>query len=447
MQCITERTDMETIGRLISRFFSEDIESVARETKLVQRRSQLTGTVFLQVLVFGFLRHPQGTLRQLVRLCAELGVWLTPQALDGRINTYSVEFLKALFERGFAVFRNQCPLPMTKLQHFTHINLVDSSTVTLPDTLEEEYPGCGGGGPRASMKIQLVFDFLRGNLQQLEFQTGRSTDQAYREYLQVVEAGSLTLVDLGYFCLASFKTIASRGAYFLTRYFYPTKVLTPEGKPVDLLQLFREPNATQIDIPILLGAQMKLPGRLIAERVPQEVADERRRKLREKVRRGKRTPYSKTSLALQGWTVWVTNAPQEQLSSTQIRCLYRVRWQIELIFKLWKSYCGLPIAHQQRRERILTEVYAKMLGILMCNYLVAPLRVPDAAWQDRELSAVHARKILGEFALRILHNLQDLQALIKHLELYHKLLSKYGCMEKRKKRPNVMQRLAAAGLA
>lgn len=61
---------------------------------------------------------------------------------------------------------------------------------------------------------QLVFDFLHGNLKQVEIETGLDSDQGYREYLKVVESGSLTLVDLGYFCLDAFRAIADKSAYF-----------------------------------------------------------------------------------------------------------------------------------------------------------------------------------------------------------------------------------------
>ena len=83
-------------------------------------------------------------------------------------------------------------------------------------------------------EIQLVFDFLHGNLKQVEMQTGLDADQGYREYLKVVEGGSLTIVDLGYFCLDAFWAIADKSAYFLSRYFYPTALFDKLGKRLDL---------------------------------------------------------------------------------------------------------------------------------------------------------------------------------------------------------------------
>ena len=444
MQSSTSCPDVETVAQLIGRFFTEDIEALARESGVVQRRSRLDGSTLLQVLVFGFLKHPQLTLKQLAQLCYARGVELTAQGLHSRINAYSVTFLRAMFERGFRVFRSALPLPLPLLQRFTQINIVDSSVVALPEGLQAEYRGCGGSGPKASLKLQLVFDFLRGNVEQLVVQAGRAVDQVYRDYLAVVTPRSLTLADLGYFCLEAFAAIAARGGYFLTRYSYPTAVFTPPGESLALLPMLAHTPATTLTMPILLGAETQLPSRLIALRVPQEVGDVRRRKLLDKVRRGKRKSYSHDYLAFQDWSVWITNVPADLLSAEQARCLYRVRWQIELLFKLWKSSGGLCNPRCVRRDRVLTELYAKMLGLLLCHFLVAPLRVPDDQWADREISAVHARQLLADCAIHLLPSLSDLPTLTQLVAHFQALLLRFGCKEKRKHRPNICQCLVDA---
>ena len=125
---------------------------------------------------------------------------------------------------------------MEVLRQFTAINLLDSSVKALPDNMVEASPGCGGDGAQASLKVQLVFEFLYGNLKQIVLQAGREPDQAYRDYLEVVGAGSLTIVDLGYFSVAAFTAIADQTAYFLSRYLFGTKLFTPTGEPVDVLR-------------------------------------------------------------------------------------------------------------------------------------------------------------------------------------------------------------------
>lgn len=76
-----------------------------------------------------------------------------------------------------------------------------------------------------------------------------------------------------------------------------------------MLELLRSTPALEIEQPVLIGAELQLPGRLIAVRVAPAVADARRRKLKEKVRRGKRKAYTAEYLALQDRTLWITNVP------------------------------------------------------------------------------------------------------------------------------------------
>ena len=93
----------------------------------------------------------------------------------------------------------------------------------------------------------------------------------------------------------------------------------------------------QVDLPVTHGETNRLPVRLLAVRVPQEVADQRRRKLREEAR-DKGRQVSARRLALAAWVILITNAPPELVSLEAALVLGRVRWQIELLFKLWKSH-------------------------------------------------------------------------------------------------------------
>lgn len=434
------KLNLQSIGERIKAFFGDTVNEVARQTKFVQRKSDLDGLKFLQALVFGSIEKPEVSLNHLAQVCLDLGVKITPQGVDDRINTYSVAFLKEMFSQAMDTFKNDQPLPVAGLQQFTALNIVDSSVQALPDNMAEEYAGCGGDGPQASLKVQLLFEFLYGNLKQVTLQPGRDPDQAYRDYLQVVEAGSLTLVDLGYFSLAAFGEISDRDAYFLSRYLFGTAVFTPDGERMDLLMTLQSATASEMDMQVLLGADQHLPDRLVAVRVPQEVADRRRQKAKDKAKRKGRTP-SQEYLALLDWTLFVTNVPTEMLSAKQVATLYRVRWQVELVFKLWKSYCGLDRIAGWRRERVLTELYAKMIGIVLTHFLVAPLRMPEGAGANREISPVQVRQILRRFARQLNQTLARSQNLVNVLEEMVLHIRRFGFKQKRAKHPNVCHTL------
>lgn len=282
---------------------------------------------------------------------------------------------------------------------------------------------------------------------QITLQAGRAADQAYRDYLAVVEQGSLTIADLGYFCLDALRTIAEKNAYFLVRYLYPTALLTSLGERIDLPALLRKETTDTIDQPVLLGSQPRhrIACRLIALRMPQAVAEERRRKaIAHAAKRGRGETLSQDYLYLLGWTLFLTNASPSMLSVAQVACLYRVRWQIELIFKLWKSYCGLKAIGRWRKDRTLTELYAKMIGIVLIHFIIAPLRIPDDVWSGREISAIQVRKLLARFAVRFNLCLFDAVAFVDLLRQLFDQIEQFGLKQKRRKKPNVCQLLASA---
>jgi hypothetical protein len=155
---------LDTIGAALQKFFNKEVETIARATQFVQRFSPLSGFIFLQASVFGFMDDPVANLDDLAGYCADVGVDISAQGFDQRINARAVAFLKEMLSQAVAHFKHTLPLPLPLLQQFSAVNLVDSTSLSLPDTMVSEYPGCGGDGPQASLKVQLNFEFLYGNL-------------------------------------------------------------------------------------------------------------------------------------------------------------------------------------------------------------------------------------------------------------------------------------------
>jgi hypothetical protein len=294
--------------------------------------------------------------------------------------------------------------------------------------------------------MQLKFEFLHGNLNQIVLQAGREPDQNFAAYLEEVQAGSLNINDLGYFVLANLKTIdKGQEAYYISRYLFGTSLLTPDEETINLGAMLKKASRRPFEMEVLLGAKEKLPCRLICIPLPQEVADRRRQKAKERARRqGK--PLSKEYLALLDWLIFVTNVPWEMLSIEQVALLYRVRWQIELVFKLWKSYGGLGHIQGLRRERVLFELYAKMIGIVLTQFLLAPLRMPQGAWANREISSFKVRDIFQRFALELMRTLRKLDDLGAVLIKIFKRIERFGFKQKRQKQPNVCHALALASV-
>lgn len=74
-------------------------------------------------------------------------------------------------------------------------------------------------------------------------------------------------------------------------------------------------------------------------------------------------------LAWLEWSIFITNVPQEWLTLTQVALIYRLRWQIELLFKLWKSECQIDRIAGHLRARVLCEIYAKLIAAVIFQYI------------------------------------------------------------------------------
>lgn len=447
MKSIINPGRIEELGKKMSSFF-EGAEAIARQTKFVQRESGFSGKVFLKTLVFGFLKKQTASLKNLAQQSQRLGVKITPQGIDDRINQNSVAFVKAMFLEAFEQFRNKLvALPVDILQQFTAIYLLDSTFKQLPAGMSDLYPGSGGKASSASLKVQLVFEFLYGNLVQLSVEAGRAADQAYLKHLEIIQAGSIIIADLGYFRLASLHTVAEKQAYFLTRYHYPTSLFHPDGVKLDLLLWLRGVKQSVVEIPVVVGASPKsqVACRLTATAVPAGVAEERRRKANRNAATHGKT-LSADYLDFLGWSLYLTNTPDTMLSSAQVIQFYRIRWQIELVFKFWKSYCGLEATPATRSERILTEFYAKLLMAVLVNFIIAPIRCPDEALPNREISLFQLRNILATFAQQIACALPSPDTLRTTLDELFLDIQNFGFKQLRRKNPNICAMLASMSL-
>jgi hypothetical protein len=276
--------------------------------------------------------------------------------------------------------------------------VLDSSTITLPDELKEEYRGCGGtyGRGQAALKLQTEWDLRSGAITHIEIEPGRSPDSATgRQHIPRVK-GALRITDLGYFNVPVFADMTKEGEFFLSRWQFGTAVLLPSGEAVELRSWLSQQAGPMIDQPILLGQEQRLPCRLIAWRVPKEWADRRRQKLR----REHQSKYGKEPsvgrLAWCDWNVLVTNVPVEMMTPKEAVILYRARWQVELLFKRWKSQDRVALLRGSTVVRQMVGLWSRLLAALLQHWLVIA-----SAWGDPTKSLCKVCEAIRKFAGRI----------------------------------------------
>jgi hypothetical protein len=230
---------------------------------------------------------------------------------------------------------------------------------------------------------------------------------------------------------------AAAGAFFLTRLKHGTLLFNAAGEPLNVLRWLKGPGEAVRDIPVQLGARQRLACRLITVRVPPEVAAERRRKLR-RAAKVKGQAVSAERLALAGWTLVLTNAPVDKLNAAEAVVVAAVRWQMELLFKLWKSQGQLGVSRSRQPWRQLCEIYAKLLGQLIQHWLLLL-----GCWDRPDRSLVRAAHTVQQFALSLALALGRPAAIDELLHTIQRCLSAVGRLNKRREKPSTFQRLAA----
>jgi len=375
--------DLSAVTHHLATLFTSTADAAARQTDFVRRQSKLDGSAMARTLVFGWLHNPQATLEELAQMATDLGVPISPQGLEQRFSPRAAAFFERLL--GEAVLRVMSANPVTVplLQRFAGgVCLLDSTSLTLPAALARLWrgsgltPGQAGAGIKAQVQLNLVDGTLTGPL----LQPGCQSDLEGVRLLPPLPAGALHLTDLGYFSLDRLQELHGHGVLFLTRVSVNTRFRDTAGRVWTAAAFLGQQTGATIEVPIQLGLEQRLPCRLLALRAPPEVVAQRRERLRKHLRRRGRLHRDRWALA--EWTYYVSNVPAEQLSAPEAWVLARCRWQIELLFKLWKSEGRVDESRSAKPWRVVCEVFAKLLGMVVQHWL---LLVGCWSYPDRSL--------------------------------------------------------------
>ena len=433
---------MEIVGKVaatIQNVLGPEAEELGRATGVIQRRRKFTAVSLLRMLVLTLLRKPDAKATDFQSTAAQLGLDVTSTAVENRFTPQLVGFLRAVLERTVLRVLAASPQTVDLLNKFTSVRIGDSSTIALPDELADQFPGCGGILRGAGRDEDPPAVGLPHRLDPPTANHPRRTSDATNPIAQeVAPAGSLSLFDLGYFCLDRFQNLTRAGAFWISRLQHGTSVFDAQGQPLALLQYLRQQTGSgPIDVSVLLGVSHRLPCRLIALRVPQEVADRRRQKAYVKAQKHGRVP-SREYLEWQDWTIFVTNCEPELLTWEAVVVLYRARWQIELMFKLWKSHNRLA-THRAgaAAEEQLAVVYVKLIAVLVQHWILL-----TATWCECRRSLMKAAAIIADWVTLLIDALDDLDRLIAILSRMKDVLLKAGArVQNRNIHPSLSQLL------
>jgi hypothetical protein len=415
---------------------------IERTSGFIQRKVKLDGSRFAQGLVYGWMANEAATLEELADTTTEAGAPISAQGLEQRFTKEAANFLQQLLSAAIREVVMAAAMSIPIIERFSGVYLLDSSTITLPNELSEVWKGLGGNSEKntgSAVKLSVILDLKSGTMYGPELSDGKAQDRSSVHQHMSLPPGSLRLADLGYFTLPVLKKLSESQAYWLTRYRMRTVLLTPEGKRIELLKFLTDQSADRYETLVLVGAAERVSARLLVQRVPQEVADQRRRRLHEQAR-VRQVPVSEEALKLAGWTLMLTNVPPELLTLEEAMILARSRWQVELIFKLWKSHGKVDEWRSRKPWRIMCEVYAKMIGLLIQHWLAV-----TAIWAYPDHSLFRSFNLIQKRVYSLLEAMSDTAVLIEEIERLHSALHERCRISKGQARQANFQLLLALG--
>lgn len=428
-----------------------NVEKIARDTGFYKAAPRKTSITNLMMAFFPMAL----TGKNLFHAWAEnlgslIGGTVSRVALWKRMGKELAACLQAILEQTFHT-RLCAPYLTGKnkeslFSHFTEIYIQDSTIISLPEALKDHYKGSvSGGRQKSSMRIQATYALLSGTFTKFDMDSFTDNDQgASGHIIKLLKAGDLVIRDLGYFVLNVFRQIASAGAFFLNPYRYGTYIYDARtGRQIQLRELLKGSTA---DREVLIGANEKLRVRLVAVKLPDHVAAERRRKARSD--RDKRVNHSQEYMESLGWLVFITNIDSQVWSPKEILQAYRLRWHIEIIFKGWKSHLNMahlvpeaPRANRSQEKYLWLYKYRLDSAILMMLIFIIIFQVNIYTslcfkiWQKsgKLVSTLKLYAYIARLKEKILQccALEDLEPDIAY----------YATYEKRRKRLNYLERL------
>ena len=359
-------------------------QALERSSGLLVRKRVVSGPLLAQTLILGWLRNPKAGMEEMAQQAAEIGLSITATGLEKRMDRRTLTFLRELLEVAVGQIVLADPVSLSLLERFQQVCLEDSTTVCLPDELADLFRGCGGDGSSAACKLFARLDMLRGHLCCSSLQQGRCSDAKSPLAALPVPARTLHLRDKGFTDVGRWAQEQAREEWVLTYLRGDLLLFDEAGTPIDLL-----PQLTQAgergEWQVLVGAA-RLPMRLFFERVPPEVAAYRQHKLKaDTLCRGQ--VLSSKVRHLTNWNLAVTTVAQDLLSWQEALVLLRLRWQIELLFKLWKHDGHWEESSSSHPDHIGCEVLAKLLGFLLQHWMLVV-----SCWHDPHRSLVKAAR-------------------------------------------------------
>ena len=427
----------------ISKTLSEsEILRIAKDTGFVIRESKKIRAVdFLKMLLYDQMQYDCPSLQQhAFGLDASNSTKVSKEGLSKRFDNTAVLFVQKVFESYLQHSIGHDSIPTELKKKFKSVRILDSTEFKLSDSLASVFPGYGSASAMACAAIQFEYDIISKQVQSLTLGSANQSDKTYADQrMENIQKGELLLRDLGYYSVDSYEKIEKRKAFYISRLKSQVKIyeqINGEYKELSLRVLVKRISKQGFfDQTVYIGAKEKKEVRLLAWLLKEDAQKNRLAK-----KKGKKGKINKNDILWSMLNVFVTNVPAKDLTMQQAYELYKIRWQIELMFKTWKSVLKLDNVRKMKADRLKCYLYAKLLWVLLCWDITAIAEMRIWSKTKTLVSLYKCYALLKNRATEIKDILFNVDKRLKEWLLkMQDYFSVYGLKENKKGRKDIIE--------
>lgn len=406
-------------------FFSKgELNRLGRKTGFNQRKGGIPGYAFADTLIFPGTAYDKHSLNdQSSSLKIRHDIDITKQGINERYTDKTIDFIKSIL---FELLRKVIPdnPSIEELSHFEAVRIKDSTCFQVPEHLLEYFPGSGGSASKAMVRIQFEYDAKSGEVLDLSLHAFNEQDQSDSvNTLHTIKENELCIRDLGYVNRKFPEALIRCRAHYLNRSAANGGIYFEKGAGIEkanFVGLKRSMTKKRIRIldttAYLYGGDNKFKTRMILEMLPDDVVSERIRKIKAEAKKNKSNP-SAEHMARAYFNIFITSVSPDILPKEKVRELYCLRWQIELVFKTWKSFGELHKTKKMKYARFVSSIYARLI-MLMLNWKIFWELLLKKWASEKLLMSIH------KFYKLMISNISEIrEAVSKSANCFHKKIN------------------------
>lgn len=315
----------------------------------------------------------------------DYGCNISKQAIDKRFNSSATDFLNNIFTEYLNKYIKPATIKTEWEKKFTSIRIMDSTEFKISENHCESYPGSNGNGTKACAQIQFEYDLFNGKIENISLESALTSDTTYSlTHMESLMPGSLVIRDLGYFNVNAYKKLDTKNVNYISRLKPQIHIYELKGNKycilshASIIKRLRKSQKPYLDIDVYIGRETLHPVRLIASLLDKDGVEKRKRKVRQK-----RKIFNKYDRYLNHLNLFVSNIEKSKVTSKEIYSLYKLRWQIEIIFKGWKSVFKINAIRKMSLNRLKCYLISKLIWILFSWDIYNSVR--SKIWKDHRI--------------------------------------------------------------